>query len=187
VEAPGRQIEVPYLVNSFRGQENMTDVYVNYGIPVTDQFDPDEDIINLTAKTGIFIVGEDRNILVEQRPTLYGLKTSQVVRFAESNLWVDSKGVTSPPGNHEVSVEFETASSSTVAVQRRDVEIPDFSGDEFAMSDIMLAYRIEESLDGRPVVPSDIVRKGYSMQPERVLGRSADLPLLRGIQPRDER
>lgn len=176
-EAPGRQIEVPYLVNSFRGREGMTDVYVNYGIPVTDQFDPDADIINLTAKTGIFIVGEDRNILVEQRPTLYGLKTSQVVRFSEANLWVDSKAVTSPPGHHEVSVEFETASSSTVAVQRRDVEIHDFSGDDFAMSDIMLAYRVEESFDGRPVVPSDIVRKGYSMQPAPWSVFSVDQPI----------
>ncbi|NNF02896.1 MAG: GWxTD domain-containing protein, partial [Rhodothermales bacterium] len=176
-EAPGRQIELPYLVSSFRGRDGMTDVYVNYGIPVSDQYDPDEDIINLTAKTGIFIVGEDRNILVEQRPTLYGLKTNQVVQFEESNIWVDSKAVTSPPGHHEVSVEFETASSSTVAVQRRKVEILDFTGDQLAMSDLMLAYRIEESFDGRPVVPSDIVRKGYSMQPAPWSVFSVDQPI----------
>ena len=50
-------------------------------------------------------------------------------------------------------------------MQRREVEIHDFSGDDLSMSDIMLAYRVEESFDGRPSRPSDIVRKGYSMQP----------------------
>lgn len=164
-EAPGRQIELPYLVSSFRGSNGNSDVYVNYGIPVTEGYDPDQEMINLTANAGTFVVSDNRNMLAERRQTIYGLRTSQIVRFEEANLWVNSEAFTTPPGNHEVSVEFETASGGTVAVQRREVPVHDFSGDRLAMSDVMLAYRVDEAYDGKPVVASDILRNNFSIQP----------------------
>ncbi|HAY36713.1 MAG TPA: hypothetical protein DCY57_07015 [Bacteroidetes bacterium] len=164
-EAPGRQIELPYVVASFKGENGNTDVYVNYAIPITDAFDPNEEFINVTANAGTFVVAENRDMLVERRRTIYGLPTSQIERFKESNLWVDTQQMTTPPGNHEVSVEFETSGGSTVAVQRRQVEVHDFTSDRLAVSDILLAYRIEETDDGRAVVPTDIVRKNVSIRP----------------------
>lgn len=164
-EAPGRQIELPYLVSSFRGRDGNSDVFVNYGIPIMEGYDLDQDMINLTANAGTFVVSDNRNMLAERRQTIYGLRTSQIVRFDEANLWVNSEAFTTPPGNHEVSVEFETASGGTVAVQRREVPVHDFSGDRLALSDVMLAYRIDEAFDGKPVVTSDIYRNGFSIQP----------------------
>ena len=164
-KAPGRQIDVPFLVASFKNfSSDMTDVYVNYGIPVND-FDPSDDIIDLTANAGMFVVSENRDMLVEQRRTIYGLRTAQVVRFEESNLWIDTEHLRVPPGMHEVSVEFETAGAATVAVQRREVEILDFSGDELALSDLLLAYRIDEAEFGTPTLSTDIVRNGLSIMP----------------------
>lgn len=164
-EAPGRQIELPYAVASFKGDEGRTDVYVNYAIPITDEYDPTKEYINITANAGTFVVSENRDMLVERRRTIYGLPTSQIVRFDESNLWVDTQHMNTPPGNHEVSVEFETAGGGTVAVQRRDVEVHDYSGDDLSMSDILLAYRIEESDDQVASGGSEILRKGLSIQP----------------------
>lgn len=164
-EAPGRQIELPYAVASFKGADGNTDVYVNYAIPITDAYDPSDEFINVTANSGTFVVAENRDILVERRRTIYGLPTSQIVRFDESNLWVDTEHMSTPPGQHEVSVEFETAGGGTVAVQRREVEVHDYSSDRLAMSDILLSYRIEESFDGQPVSGSDILRQGLSIQP----------------------
>jgi len=164
-EAPGRQIELPYAVASFKGADGNTDVYVNYAIPITDAYNPEDEFVNVTANAGTFVVAENRDILVERRRTIYGLPTSQIVRFDESNLWVDTEHMSTPPGEHEVSVEFETAGGGTVAVQRREVEVHDFSGDRLAMSDILLSYRIEESFDGQPVSGSDILRQGLSIQP----------------------
>ncbi|NBW94991.1 MAG: GWxTD domain-containing protein, partial [Bacteroidetes bacterium] len=128
-EAPGRQIELPYAVASFKGADGNTDVYVNYAIPITDAYDPGDEFINVTANSGTFVVADNRDILVERRRTIYGLPTAQIVRFDESNLWVDTEHMSTPPGEHEVSVEFETAGGGTVAVQRREVEVHDFSGD----------------------------------------------------------
>lgn len=163
-EPPGRSVEIPYLVTAFKGSDRQTDLYVNFGIPLA-QFDPSQDVINITANTGTFLINEDRDILVERRRTIYGLKTEQVVSFEDTQLWVDTQEMSAPPGHHEVSVEFETASGHTVGVQRREVDVPRFDTDELAVSDIMLAYHVEEVPDGKPLKPSDIVRDGLSIMP----------------------
>ncbi|MFQ5568542.1 MAG: tetratricopeptide repeat protein [Rhodothermales bacterium] len=163
-EAPGREIELPYLVTAFKGDEGLTDLYVNYGVPITD-YDPAKEMIEITANTGAFLISENRDILVERRNTVYGLRTEQVVAFEEQNLWVDTQQMLAPPGEHEVSLEFETASGNTVAVQRRAVAVPDFSEDLLAISDIMLAYRVEETLDGKPLNSNEIVRDNLSILP----------------------
>jgi GWxTD domain-containing protein len=164
-EAPGRQIQLPFLVSSFKNMEsNLTDVYVNYGVPVNG-FQQGTDLLNVTANTGTFVVGENKDMLVEQRRTIYGLRTSQVVQFQESNLWIETEKLRVPAGSQEVSVEFETAGGGTVGVQRRDVDVLDFSGDGFQLSDLLLAYRIDENENGAATLPSDILRNGLSIMP----------------------
>jgi len=122
-------------------------------------------MINITATAGTFIIGENRDMLDERRKTIYGLKTDQIVSFEESNLWVDTEALRVPPGHHEVSVEFETVGGGTVGVQRRQVDIPEFTDVGLQISDLLLAYRIDETDDGRPVVPTDIVRNNLSIMP----------------------
>ena len=163
-EAPGRQVEIPYLVNAFKGEEGLTDLYVHYGVPIT-QYDEDRERIDVTANTGAFLISDDRDILVERRRTIYGLPTAQVVPFAETNLWVDTQLMHAPPGQHAVSVEFETASGATVAVQRRDVDVPAFQPERLALSDVMLAYHVEETESGEPLGEADVVRRNLSIRP----------------------
>jgi GWxTD domain-containing protein len=161
---PGRVVEIPYLVSAFKGEEGKTDLYVNFGIPING-YDRNTDVIRITANTGTFLVSENRDMLAERRRTIYGLRTDQIVDFSETSLWVDSQRLQAPPGNHEVSVEFETASGGTVAVQRRKVTVPDFSTEDLALSDLLLAYRIEESEDGKPHTAAEFVRDGLTIRP----------------------
>ncbi|MFT4604623.1 MAG: GWxTD domain-containing protein [Rhodothermales bacterium] len=163
-EAPGRQIELPYLVSAFKGSAGRTDLFVNYGIPILE-FGDQGDMIDITANAGTFVISENRDILAERRRTIYGLRTDQIVEFEEANLWIDSEEVSVPPGRVDVSVEFETTSGGTVAVQRRSVDVPDFDTEELNISDIMMAYRVEETDDGRPLSGSDVVRNGLSITP----------------------
>ena len=162
--APGRQIELPFLVSAFKGAEGKTDLYVHYGVPI-NEYDTSEDMIEVTANTGTFLISEQRDILVERRRTIYGLNTTQIVEFEEQNLWVDTQDMQAPPGDHEVSVEFETASGNTVAVQRRAVSVPDFSEDRLAVSDLMLAYAVEETTDGKALGANEVVRDNLSILP----------------------
>src|SRR5690606_33994020 len=108
-EPPGRRIGLPYLVTAFKGDDGRTDLYVHYGIPLAERVDPAADeLVDLTVKTGAFLISQDRDILAERRRTLYGLRTAQVEPFAETQLWTDTQALDAPPGTHEVSVEFET-------------------------------------------------------------------------------
>ena len=163
-EAPGRQIELPFLVTAFLGEGGQTALYVHYGVPI-NEYDTSKDMIEITANTGTFLINDQRDILVERRRTIYGLKTSQIVAFEEQNLWVDTQEMQAPPGEHDVSVEFETASGNTVAVQRRAVTVPDFNDDRLALSDIMLAYSVEETVGGKALSASEVVRGDLSILP----------------------
>ncbi len=175
-QPPGRQIDLPYLTSAFRGEGGRTDLYIHYGIPIVE-YDRSKPMVEVTANTGMFLISQDRDMLVERRRTIYGLPTVQIVDFEEAHLWVDTQQMQAPPGHHDVSVEFETASGATVAVQRRAVTVPDFSQDRLAISDIMLAYRVEESPDGKPLGASEIVRNGLSILPAPWSVYATDQPI----------
>ncbi len=164
--APGRQINLPYLVNTFKNNAGTAaDVYVHYGVPIQNEFDHSAENIDVTAKEGTFLISEDHNILVEKRRTIYGLRTSQIHKFDETNLWVNTQTFEGSPGNRDVSVEFELGSGSAVAVQRRSISIPDYGNGALAVSDVMLAYSIEESMDNKPATTGHIVRNKLSINP----------------------
>ena len=163
-KAPGRQVELPYLVHAFKGKEGLADVYIHYGIPI-QQVPSDRKQIDLTVRTAAFLVNAQREILAERRRTFYGLRVDHILRFKEANLWTDTQVLKAPAGKQEVSLEFETGSGMTVAVQRRTIEIPDFYTGELAVSDVLLAYHIEEVEDGKPAMPMDVVRGDLSITP----------------------
>jgi GWxTD domain-containing protein len=158
---PGRDVRIPYVVTAFKGEGGQADLYVHYGIPLGAGADLSGDLVPLTVKTGAFLINDDRDITVERRRTLYGLKTSQVVSFEEATLWTDTQPMTAAPGPATVSVEFETAGGGAEAAQRRAVDVPDFGGDRLAVSDLMLAYQVEDDYEaGDDGVSGGRVRRG---------------------------
>ena len=166
--AGARRVQLPYRVTTFRNADGRrTDLYVHYGVPI-GEVDAASEQVDVTAHTGTFLVGRDRSVLHEQRQTLHGLRTAQIVHYEEANLWVETQPITAPPGEAELSVEFQTASGGVVAAQRRPVTLPDYADDanaHFAMSDLMLAFRAERVADGRIVEQGDILRNGRSLRP----------------------
>ncbi len=175
--APGRQIELPFLVSSFKGTEQQTDIIVNFGIPLGASYDPSAEMIEVNASAGTFLVDDQREILVERRRKIYGLPTNQVMSFAEQYLWVDTQEIQASSGTHELSLEFETASGQTVAVQRRQIAVPDYHQEGLILSDIMLAYSVEETEDGQPLTAPEIVRSNLSIFPAPWSVYSTDWPI----------
>lgn len=145
---PGRDVRIPYLVTTFKGEDGGADLYVHYGIPLGEEARLDGDLLNLTVRTGTFLIDDTRDIVAERRRTLYGLRTAQVVAFDEARLWTDTQPLEARPGTHTVSVEFETAGGGAQAAQRREVEVPDYASGALAVSDLMLAYQVEEEFGG---------------------------------------
>jgi hypothetical protein len=140
---------------------------VHYGIPLGDQADTSGDLVELTVRTGAFLINDDRDITTERRRTLYGLKTSQVVSFEEARLWTDTQAMEAEPGDATVSVEFETAGGGAEAAQRREVVVPDYTDEALNVSDLMLAYQVEEDYEpGENGVSGGRVRRGdFVIQP----------------------
>jgi hypothetical protein len=163
-EAPGRQVDIPYLVTTFRGGGDQTDVLIHYGIPVQG-YDPARETVDLTVNTGTFLINDTRDVLVERRETLYGLQTRQITSFSEVSLWVDTNTLNAPPGRHEVSVEFETVGGGTVAVQRREIDVPNYQGGDTKLSDLLLAYAVEDTENGQALNSGDVVRNRLSITP----------------------
>lgn len=164
-EAPGRQVELPYRVTAFKGEGGETDLYVNYGIPIAADPEAGEGVqpdVDVTVKTGAFLIGPSRDLQVERRRTVYGLRGAQIVPFEQTRLWTSTEAMTATPGDYEVSLEFETASGGTSAVQRRAVAVPDYSGDALQLSDLLLAYYVEEA---DAPEPGRVFRDGVSAQP----------------------
>jgi hypothetical protein len=62
-----------------------------------------------------------------------------------------------------ISLEFETVGGEASGAQRREIMAPDFGGSDLALSDLMLAYNVEET--ERPDVPGFVVRNGLSIRP----------------------
>ena len=165
-KAPGRAVELPYRVTAFKGDEGQTDLYVNFGVPVGDAGPAQSGVrpdVDVTIRTGAFLVGPQRDLLVERRRTVYGLRGAQIVPFSATNLWTSTEAMTADPADgYEVSLEFETASGQTSAVQRRALDVPSFAGGGLRLSDVLLAYYVEEA--DRPE-PGRVFRDGISIQP----------------------
>ena len=164
-EAPGRQIELPFLVSSFKGDGQQTELFVNYGIPLESTYDRSTEMIEVNARAGTFLINDRREVLVERTRNIYGLPTNQVMSFAEQHLWIDTQQMQVPSGTHELSVEFETASGQTVAVQRREIMVPNYDQTGVILSDIMLAYSVEQTENGAPLSAAEIVRRDLSILP----------------------
>ena len=163
--APGRQVQLPYRVTAFKGEGAQTDVYVNYGIPVAGQATQAgaQADVDVTVRTGAFLISPERDLLVERRRTVYGLRGAQIVPFQQTRLWTSTEPMQAAPGEgYEVSLEFETASGQTSAVQRRAVDVPSFAGDGLQLSDVLLAYFVEEADSPQP---GRVFRDGVSVQP----------------------
>ena len=165
-QTPGRAVELPYRVAAFKGEGGRTDLYVNYGIPVSESETPSEGVqedVDVTVKTGAFLIGPGREMLIERRRTVYGLRGAQIVPFDQTRLWTSTEPMSARPGDgYEVSLEFETASGQTGAVQRRAVDVPDFGGTGLRLSDVLLAYDAQEA---DRAVPGRVFRDGVSVQP----------------------
>ncbi len=173
---PGRAVDLPYRVTAFKGEGARTDLYVNYGVPLA----PGAGDANVTIQTGAFLVGASRDLLVERRRTVYGLRAPPNVQVAATRLWTTSERLEAPPGRNEVSVEFETAGGGASAVQRRAVDVPDFQQPGLRLSDVMLAYAVDPS---GAAAPGRVVRGGVALLPAPWGVFEAGAPVIVYVEP----
>ena len=198
---PRHQVEPPFLANSFRGDGQEIDLFINYGIPLESLYeDPNttteirsEDFsvdaafdnilvfpnetteVNVDVRT--FLSNDQGETFVERTRNIDGFSTNQMIAFPDRDLLVDTQQMQLQPGTYELLVVLEMASRQTDAVWIREIMVPDYDQTGVTLSDIMLAYSVEQAEDGVPLSTSEIIRNDLSILPAPRNLYSTELPI----------
>jgi hypothetical protein len=161
----GRQIEPSFLVNSFKGEGQQVELIVNYGIPVEFTYDRSDTMIAGKANVRTFLFTDQRKIILVERTRDFDYSTNQGIVFPDQHLWVDTQQMQVSSDVHGLSMKFETDNGKTVAIQRQEITLPDYGQSGVILSDIMLAYSVEQTESGIPLSENEILRKDLSILP----------------------
>ncbi|MEM8557009.1 MAG: hypothetical protein AAGG50_04125, partial [Bacteroidota bacterium] len=86
---------------------------------------------------------------------------------SEGLLLTDFLRLEARPGAYRLAVEFEqrgrTAEAQAVGYRRDELDLPDFHGAGLQLSDLLLAYRVEELEPGRRAAVGTIERAGHEI------------------------
>ncbi|GAB5517889.1 MAG: hypothetical protein RhofKO_01400 [Rhodothermales bacterium] len=144
----GNRVELSTLVSVLKGDNGGADVIVPYGIAVP--YKPRRGNLGLSIQSGAFLLGATAGIVGQTRRMVPSLPSQQMQAFEETTLWIDTHQLRSQPGTYDLAVEFETSSGQIFGTQRvSDVVIPDYATSNLMLSDLVLAYRIDEAF-GEP-------------------------------------
>lgn len=160
-QEPGRRVDFPYLVSAFKGAGNRTDLYVPYGIPLA-AYDASKTQADLRVQSGAFLI-EPGGVIHRQTHSNNTPRRAPVVSFVDTALWIDYHRLQVAPGVREVAVEFEVEEQNTLGYRRAPITVKNFATDSLQISDILLAYGVEEAREG--VDPRYLVRGEWSIAP----------------------
>lgn len=165
-KASGPQIEPSSLVNSFKGDGQQVELIANYGIPLESIYDHSGETIEVNADVRTFLVDDQGEVLAEFTRNINGLAANQVVAFPDRQLWVDTQQMQMPSGAHELLVvQTVIGRDRTTVALDQEIMVPDYNQTGVILSDIMLAYSVEQTENGIPLSENEILRKGLSILP----------------------
>ncbi len=163
-EAPGQRSRIPFLVSSFTSNVGSV-IYVPFGVRLTGKPQPGK-CFDRSMQSGSFLIDEGYGIVGQDRDNIASLCSDRMSVFDEGAVWIGVHTLTAPPGSHKLSVEFATEGDISVGFEQIRLTVPDYSIDKLLLSDILLAYHIEEHYGEKPLeTPGRILRNGLSITP----------------------
>ncbi len=162
-KASGHRVRTPFLVNSFKGDRQQTDVFVNYGIPMDSIYDHSDGVIAEYASISTSLINDQGDTLVERTRNI-DYSSNQVKVFPDHYLWVDAQQMQVAPDTHDLMVT-QIADEQTTDVWHREITVPDYYQVGLRLSDIMLAYSVEQTENLVSPSTNEIVREGFSILP----------------------
>lgn len=159
----GRRVDVPFLVSSFKGDQAMTDIFVPFGVPFTPAGSVSAQDKRL--KSGAFLLVPSAGVYAEDRHDTPRLQQDEMMLFGSGTVWSGLHHLQAPYGHYTLAVEFDMREPSPVAAfQRMPLEVPNYDTRELQVSDIMLAYGIEETTESNVVGERILIRDGLEIQ-----------------------
>ena len=148
-KASGPQIDVPFLVNFFKGDGQRTDLFVNYGVPLEPITSRSDRMTAENANISTFLINDQGETIVE-RTRNFDYSTNQVKAFPDKYLWVDTQQIRMSPDVRDLTI-LQIAGGQTTDVRQREIKVPGFDQVGIRLSDIMLAYSVEQTENGIPL------------------------------------
>jgi GWxTD domain-containing protein len=160
----GRRVAFPYLISVFKGTANgQAAIVASLGIPLSDHDTPL--LQRVSFRTGVFLLSDTQGVVGHDQRTATGIAASQIVESQDASFGVFMHTTTAFAGRYQLSVEFETKPDGALGFYREEIAVPEYREDDLSMSDVLLAYVVEEAEGERQVHPGRLVRKGWSMIP----------------------
>ena len=159
----GHQVDTPLLVNSFKGDKQQTDLFVNYGVLLEHIYSRGGGLTVENANISTVLINDQGDTLVE-RTRNFDYSTNQVRVFPDQDLWVDTQQMQVSSDASDLMVVQKTG-GKTVDVRRREIKLPRYDQAGLRISDVMLAYSVEQTENGVRTRANEIVRKGFSILP----------------------
>ena len=161
--------------DSFKGDGQQTDLLVNYGVRLEPMYNRSDGMAVENANISTFLINDQGDTLVE-RTRHFDYSTNQVKAFPDKYLWVDTQQIRMSSDARDLTI-LQVADGQTTDVRQREIKVPDFDQVGIRLSDIMLAYSVEQTENGIPPSANEIVRKGFSISPAARNVYSTDWPI----------
>ena len=160
--ASGPELGMPLLVNSFKGDGQQTDIFVNYGTPLDSIMDRSDGMTADYSIISTFVINDQGDTLVERTRNFN--YSNMVKVFPDQDLWVDSQQMQVSSNEHDLRV-VQKAYGQTMDMWHRYIKVPDYGQVGLRLSDVMLAYSVDQTENGISSSTNEIVRRGFSILP----------------------
>lgn len=156
-------IERTQNYDSFKGDGQQTDLFVNYGVHLDPIYRRSDGMTVESANISTFLINDQGDTLVE-RTRHFDYSTNQVKAFPDWYLWVDTHQMQVSSDAHNLMV-VQKADGQTTEFRSRKIKVPGYDQSGLRISDVMLAYSVEQTESDIPTSANEIIRKGFSILP----------------------
>jgi GWxTD domain-containing protein len=149
----GTRQAVPYMVSVLKGDAQELDVLVVLGVGASEHAEGDQ------VTSAVFLLDPAGEIVrATDGAPIRGLQIDR----EEGGFQVFARNLAAPPGDYTIVVEYDRPEADEAGFHRRPIRIRSFPDHEPSISDLVLAYAVEEEA-GKD--PSRLQRRGYSIEP----------------------
>ncbi len=151
---PGGLFRAPYQIKFFKGRKN-TEGFLAFGLMPEDQlYHPEQDF-----RAGLFLLGDQKTPVARYEENFH-LNFAKSSRQMKRHHRINALVFDHANGHFPYSFEIVNNTLEKNFVDRRELEIPDFSADTLLISDLLLADEIVPGADS-----SSFYRNGLAILP----------------------
>ena len=148
-------LEMPYLLASFRGEDGAAEMEIHYAIPLGIATKAAGDVRHLNLEAGYALHD------TTWHPIRSDVETKRVPASTDqTSAMMDFFRLQIPPGTYHVALHGQPEGTNLLGGDTLTYRVPDYAAADFALSDVLLAYRVAPSAG-----PSRFERRGLGISP----------------------